>query len=151
MKSLANTIEEMGNPFTENSNDLLVLGSKDLADPAVINTVRQIEKLGQEKYDAYVSERLVSQTTSISDPIKREKRGKGVRRRVEPSSAVLGNWQEFLRIDENKEELLSFLATSVISIDSNMRVISTHHTNVFCNQPRDNSRLAPCTHEEDDS
>ena len=71
VKRLANTIEEMGNPFTENSNDLLVLDSRDLADPAVINTVRQIEKLGQEQYDVYVSERLVSQTKPISDPIKK--------------------------------------------------------------------------------
>ena len=41
-RSLANTIEEMGNPFTENSCDLLALDSRDIADPAVIDTVRQI-------------------------------------------------------------------------------------------------------------
>ena len=35
----------------------------------------------------------------------RSKRGKGVKRRVEPSSAVPGNWSAFLRIDDNKSEL----------------------------------------------
>ena len=41
VRSLANTIDEMGDPFTEDSSDLLALRS---GDPAVIDTVRQIEK-----------------------------------------------------------------------------------------------------------
>ena len=40
----------------------------------------------------------------------RGKRGKGVRRGVEPSTAIPGNWKEFLRIDGRKVELFSFLA-----------------------------------------
>ena len=67
--SLVSTKEEMGNPFTEDSSDLLTLDSRDIADAAVIDTVRQIERLG-EQYGAYVRERLVSQTKPISDPIK---------------------------------------------------------------------------------
>lgn len=62
---------EMGNSFCDDSKDLLVLDSRDLADPAVINIIRQIEKLGQEQYDTYVNERLVNQTKPITDP-KRE-------------------------------------------------------------------------------
>ena len=69
--SLTDVIEEMGNPFAENSKDLLVLDSRDLADPAVIDTLRQIKSLGQEQYDTYVNERLVNQTKPITDPIKR--------------------------------------------------------------------------------
>ena len=61
----------MGNPLTENSNDLLVLDSRDLADPAIIESVRKIEKLGQEQYDIYVGERLVNQTKSVWEPIKK--------------------------------------------------------------------------------
>ena len=41
--SLTGVIEQMGNPFAENSNDLLVLDSRDLADSAVIDTLRQIK------------------------------------------------------------------------------------------------------------
>ena len=40
----------------------------------------------------------------------RRKRGAGIRRRVTPSTKILGNWAGFLRIDENKEELFVFLA-----------------------------------------
>ena len=71
MTSLTAVIEEMGYPFAENSNDLLVLDSRDLADPAVSDTLRQIKSLGQEQYDTYVNERLVNQTKPITDPIKR--------------------------------------------------------------------------------
>ena len=71
VRSLVSTIEEMGNLFTEDSSDLLTLDSRDIADAAVIDTVPQIEKLGEEQYDAYLKEQLVSQTKPISDPIKK--------------------------------------------------------------------------------
>jgi len=70
LRSLVNTKEEMGNLITEDSSDLLALDSRDFADSALIDTVRQIEKLGGQ-YDAYVKERLVSQTKPMSDPIKK--------------------------------------------------------------------------------
>ena len=71
VKSLRAVIEEMENPFTESSSDLLVLDSRNIADAAVAETVSKMEKLERERYEAYVSERLVSRTTQISDPIKR--------------------------------------------------------------------------------
>ena len=44
----------------------------------------------------------------ISDSLKgtaREKRAKGIRRRVEGRNSIPRNWQMFLRVDENKTEL----------------------------------------------
>ena len=64
-------IEDMGNPFCEHTSDLLVLDNRDLADAAVIDTLSWIEKLGQDQCEAYVSERLVHQTKTITDSIKR--------------------------------------------------------------------------------
>ena len=68
---LAKTIEEYGNPFTENSSDLLVLDNRHIAEQAVVDTVHvfQIEQLGQEQYDKYVRERLVIQNVHVSEPI----------------------------------------------------------------------------------
>ena len=94
-------------------------------------------------WDGYKPDSLNAET--------RRKRGNGVRRRVEPSSLVPINWQEFLRIDENKVELFSFLTTCIASIKSDKQVISTLHLEVLCNLPKDISRLAPCTHEEADT
>lgn len=71
VKSLSGVKREMGNPFRDDSNDLLVLDSKDLADPVVINTLYQIDKLGQEQHNTYVNERLVNQAKPITDPIRR--------------------------------------------------------------------------------
>lgn len=306
VKALTRVIGEMGNPFCEDSKDLLVLDSRDVADPAVINTLHQIEKLGQEQYDTYVNERLVHQIKPITDPIKRnnlplfsrppvreksrtklqvlslkndcslfsrlfiasqtrdgdldeffahenqacppalsqmgrirlgtksdlvgcledlitpqenaaaspsvevmildgaaivnmlapgnaktfseyatlvflpyitsqlqhtsrvdiiwdeyfpdslkadtrKKRGKGTRRRVEPSSSIPGNWQAFLRIDENKMELFAFLSTRIATVETEKQIISTNHKDVLCTQTRDVAGLAPCSHEEADT
>ena len=57
---------------------------------------------------------------------------------------------EFLCINDNKAELFS-LATSVTTLDTDKQIISTHHAEVLCTQPRDVSDLAPCTHEETDT
>ena len=46
------------------------------------------------------------------------KRVKGIRRCVEPSSIILRNWQEFLRIDDNNIELFSILAITVVTIQT---------------------------------
>ena len=51
--------------------DLLVLDTRDVADEAIVDTVRKIEKLGQDQYDTYISERLVNQMKHIDDPIPR--------------------------------------------------------------------------------
>ena len=54
VKSLYCAMWQMGNPFCDEINDLLVLDSRDVADPVIITVLSQIEKLGQEQYDIYV-------------------------------------------------------------------------------------------------
>ncbi|GFN81179.1 hypothetical protein PoB_000768500 [Plakobranchus ocellatus] len=49
--ALVQVFEEMGNPFMEESEDLLVLDSRDIADLAIVQSVRSIEKTGQDQYD----------------------------------------------------------------------------------------------------
>jgi len=71
MSNHKDTIERLGNPFSEDSGDLLILDSSDLVDPAVIDTARHIEKLGQDQYNMYVTEHRVNQTKHIYEPIKR--------------------------------------------------------------------------------
>ena len=54
----------------------------------------------------------VYQTDSLKGTT-RQKRGKCVRRRVVPSAAIPKNWKDFLRVDDNKTELFSFLSHQV--------------------------------------
>ncbi len=70
MQSLTEVIEELGNPFLEDSEDLLV-DSRNIVDTALSDTFKDIEQLGLDQYETYVEERLVKQTKAIADPIKR--------------------------------------------------------------------------------
>ena len=81
----------------------------------------------------------------------RSKRGKGIRRRVEPRSAVPGNWQEFLRIDDSKTELCFSLASNVAEIETNKHLITTQGYGVLSSNQEDVSTLVPCTHEKADT
>ena len=81
----------------------------------------------------------------------REKRGKGVRRRVSPQNAVPQNWGEFLRLADNNKELFSFLSREVATIHTEKQVISTLLEDVICRQERNTEGLASCSHEEADT
>ncbi|CAC5423003.1 unnamed protein product [Mytilus coruscus] len=69
--ALVEVIDEMDNPFLEDSKDLLVLDTKDIASESVIETVRNIKQIGKEQYTSFIKERLEEKTVSIYEPIKR--------------------------------------------------------------------------------
>lgn len=73
VKNLVAVFEEFGNPFMEQSNDLLVLDSNEIMDSEVVQTVREIENLGTTQYEKFVQERLVDRTTSLYEAIKKNK------------------------------------------------------------------------------
>ena len=73
VRPLLTVIEDMGNPFEEDSQDLLVLDTKEIADPAVVKTVRSAKSVGQDQFDAFTKECLIDRTKSIYDTIHRNK------------------------------------------------------------------------------
>ena len=48
MNAVCSTTEEMGNPFTDQTGDLFVLDTRDIADSKVVETVRTVEQLGKD-------------------------------------------------------------------------------------------------------
>ena len=64
---------------------------------------------------------------------------------------LMQNWGGFLRLDDNKKELFSFLSHEAITIQTKKQVISTLFEDVICRQERNTDGLAPCSHEEADS
>ena len=46
VNAVCSTIEEMGNPFADQTGDLFVLDTRDIADSKVVETVRTLEQLG---------------------------------------------------------------------------------------------------------
>ena len=59
-----------GSPFTEESQDLIVLESQDRIGHHVIETISNIKRTGKEKSPAFLNNRLISKEESLYDPIK---------------------------------------------------------------------------------
>ena len=72
VQSLTLVHQEMGNPFLEESNDLLVLDTKYIME-SVAGTVRKVETIGQEQYSKFVDERLSKCVTPVRDPLPKNK------------------------------------------------------------------------------
>ena len=73
VRALVSVIEELGNPFEEESMDLVVLDTKEIAGPAAVENVRNVKKIGQEQFQAFTRECLVERTKPIDDAIRRNK------------------------------------------------------------------------------
>ena len=73
LKSLIAVFEEMGNPFLEKSQDLLVLDTRDIMDTSVVETVQRVETIGEEQYKNYVEERLEKCEMPITEMITKNK------------------------------------------------------------------------------
>ena len=65
VRALVSVIEELGNPFEEESMDLIVLDTKEIAGPVAVETVRNVKKIGQEQFQAFTRECL-SQSQSTT-------------------------------------------------------------------------------------
>ena len=65
--SFVEAIAEMGNPFLDQSDELLTLDLANVMDQSVVETVRTIEALGKEQFQSYYKSVLVDCTTSIHE------------------------------------------------------------------------------------
>ena len=63
----------MGNPFEEDSKDLLVLDTKDIMGDGVVQTVQNVVIIGQKQYDTFVKERFEDRTKPVTETIKKNK------------------------------------------------------------------------------
>ena len=96
-------------------------------------------------FDAYWKDSLKADT--------RTKRGKCIRRHVEENKRVPSNWQEFLRIDENKSDLFHLIMDRIVDEECPGQVIVTRDDDneVLSSAPCDLAGLMSCTHEEADT
>lgn len=62
VRSVVDVFNEMGNPFTETSSDLLALDTKIIMADEVIKSIKKAEDLGKVQYKAFVEERMVKMT-----------------------------------------------------------------------------------------
>eukprot|EP00918_Siedleckia_nematoides_P001651 GHVU01003885.1.p1 GENE.GHVU01003885.1~~GHVU01003885.1.p1 ORF type:complete len:227 (+),score=31.22 GHVU01003885.1:512-1192(+) len=71
--ALVEVLEEMGNPFQEQSKDLLRIHTRDIVDPTVSLSIQQAEDMGQQQYQKVVKDRLLTRKTPTSEPLKRNR------------------------------------------------------------------------------
>lgn len=69
VSSLVATIKDMGNPFEESSNDLLVLHSRDIVDSEVVTTVKNVEDIGQKGYQEFCQDRFIDRSKAVTHVI----------------------------------------------------------------------------------
>ena len=69
--------------------------------------------------------------------------------RVQPSAKLPKKWKDFLRVDENKQELFSFLSEQIVTLAAvdGKEIYATHGESVVCLvAAADLTGLAPCSH-----
>lgn len=71
--ALKKVIEDLGSPFLEDSKDLLTLDSKVVIIQSAVECVKGVYDLGQRQYEKFVTERITTQTKSVTQPIKKNK------------------------------------------------------------------------------
>ena len=94
-------------------------------------------------WDVYITDSIKAST--------REKRGKGIRRKVAGKNIVPTNWMGFLRDEKNKQELFQFLSSKIAAFHytSNKQVYVTEGQGVLTN--RTTLEMSSCDHEEADT
>ena len=73
VQSLVSAMEHFGNPFEEESKDLIILHLKELAGPSAAEAVRKVKQIGEHQFEAFNRERLVERTKTVYDTIPRNK------------------------------------------------------------------------------
>ena len=70
---MVEVIEETGNPFLEESKNLLRLDTRDIIDPSVSVSLQQAEETGQQQYEDFMTRWLIEKSLPFSEPIKKNK------------------------------------------------------------------------------
>ena len=86
VKLLLNAIDRMGNPFDDDSGQLLTLHTKDVA-AGTAASVHCLYDIGKAQYDSFVKERLCDRSLSFLHPLKRNKLAPFSVKRTQVSSA----------------------------------------------------------------
>ena len=69
--NLMSSIEELGNPFKEDGEDLTALHTKDMMNVEVLHTVRNARQIGEQQCKAFLKERVEDKTKLLTDTLKK--------------------------------------------------------------------------------
>jgi hypothetical protein len=136
--------KDMENPFTEDSTDVLTLGTQFIMSPEV-----KTEFLGKRKYHQARHNTGFKSEYSL-ESYTRQWYGDDEYFCIALNPVMLSNWKTFLHVDINKTGLFKDLAKEVVStpIPRCKVIVSTHEENVVLSCSLHLSELQPCSHEK---
>ena len=71
MWSTLSWFEELGNPFTEENENLMAIHTRDIMNDNVAATVKNAHKIGEEQFCLFVKERFIDRSKPVTDPLKK--------------------------------------------------------------------------------
>ena len=122
VRSLVRVMENSGNPFEEESKDLIVLDSKELPGPAAVEVVHKVKQIGEEQFGAFTKECLLERTKPIYDTIRRNKLAVFATSTIRK---VTGGKQQIVSL-KNNVELFSRLYIGCQTRDGNLDEFFRH-------------------------
>lgn len=72
-KALVAAFQEAGNPFDEDSDEIIILDTKEVMSDVVPRSIMCAHEEGKKQHSAFVKERLESQAVAFHEPIKMNK------------------------------------------------------------------------------
>lgn len=71
VKSSIESFEESGNPFLDESEELMAIHTKDVMDPSIVKSVQDVTKIGDKQFKEFTKERFTERSKAITEPLKR--------------------------------------------------------------------------------
>lgn len=126
VKSLCMAFEEVGNPFLEESQDLISLESRNIANMKAVENLRNAENIGTKNFKAFVFDRIKSKKKSVFDTIKQNK----VWIFNQPAERSIGNKDELTTLKKSCY-LFSQLYIACQVRDGNLNEFFKHENTAF--------------------
>ena len=127
VRALVSVFEELGNPFLEETTDIVVLDTKDIASSSVTHSVQNVQKVGKEALESFVQERLIECKKPLIDVISRNKLP------LFSSSSAKTQSKEKQKVDSLKSDvqLFSRLYIACQTRDGNLDDFFSHENQSF--------------------
>ncbi|KAL9954616.1 hypothetical protein ACROYT_G042180 [Oculina patagonica] len=71
VRNLCDVVRRTGNPFLDDFSELVTLDSRDCADVSVVESVKKLDKLGEEQYQKYLKDVIKDRSSSVHNLIKK--------------------------------------------------------------------------------
>lgn len=141
VKSMVETIEDIGNPFKEDSKDLVVLDTKEVMSAQALENLNSVKSRGEYQYEKFVDERIERRTTPVSDII--SKNNLSVFHKVTPNRPSRTSHQ--IKTLKSSCELYGRMYISCQSRDGDMDEFFSHENQAEPPSLSDMGEMRHCT------